>query len=525
VMYDPYTGLIWPLRVACADVEVKEGLPVGKTLDWVNLKFSPEIALPDDVWADWDATAQKFLTVAEMKEKVLAAQDKAAAIEAAKPEVEAKAAELLGAFDFGALTVETLDALTSEYIAFAAEKYGVEWDITGFLAGETAGEVEWIDANLPVEDVEGRKGEVEWWLGYVVENTDPTAEILGLAARDYTSALRKSTVYYPADVFETTKWHDGTNLSMADIVMGMIMTFDRAKTDSAIYDPQAVPNYLPFMEQFKGFKIISTDPLVLEYYSDTYSLDAELNVPVFFPTYAFAEGPWSMMAVSNLAEAAGEMAYSADKSLAKEVEQTSWIGGPTLEILAKYVDQALAEGYIPYEPTMGAFLTKEEATARYQALKDFYTAKGHFWIGSGPYYVDQVFLTEKSLVLKQFADYPDFADRWANFGEPKLADVEIDGPGQVKIGDEATFDVYVTYSGEPYSSAEIKIVKYLLYNAKNEIVKVGEVVSSEEGKYSVVLDAATTSALEAGANKLEIAVVPFTVSQPTFESIQFVTAP
>jgi len=62
-MYDPYTGLIWPLRVACADVLVKEGLPVGKTLDWVNLQFAPEIALPDDVWADWDATAQKFLTV------------------------------------------------------------------------------------------------------------------------------------------------------------------------------------------------------------------------------------------------------------------------------------------------------------------------------------------------------------------------------------------------------------------------------------------------------------------------------
>jgi len=147
------------------------------------------------------------------------------------------------------------------------------------------------------------------------------------------------------------------------------------------------------------------------------------------------------------------------------------------------------------------------------------------WIGTGPYYLDQVFLTEKSLTLKPFTDYPDYADRWANFGEPKLAVVEMDGPGQVKIGEEATFDVFVTYKDEPYPASEIKVVKYLLYDAKNEIVKVAEVEATEDGVYTIVLDAATTSALEAGSNKLEVAVVPITVSQPTFESLEFVTAP
>ena len=307
--------------------------------------------------------------------------------------------------------------------------------------------------------------------------------------------------------------------------MGMIMTFDRAKTDSPIYDQQAVPQYLPFMAQFKGFKIISTDPLTIEYYSDAYSLDAELNIPVFFPTYTFAEGSWPMIAVSNLAEANGEVAYSADKALAKEIEQTSWVGGPTLEILAKYLDQAIAETYIPYAPTMSDYLTADEASARYQAVKDFYAKQGHMWIGTGPYYLDKVFLTEKSAVLKRFADFPDDADRWSSFGEPKLAMVEIDGPGQVTIGQEAKFDVYVTYNDEPYAANEIKVVKYLLYNAKNEIIKVGEVVAAEDGLYSIVLDAATTGALEAGSNKLEVAVVPITVSQPTFESVEFVTAP
>jgi len=525
VMYDPYTGLLWPLRIEKADVIVKEGLPVGKTLDWVNLEFSPEITLPDDVWADWDATAQKFLTVGEMKTKVEDAKAQAAAIEAVQPELDAKRAELIAAFDTTNMTVETMTAVTNEYLAFASEKIGMPWDASAFIASELEGEVGWIDENLPADDAEGRKGELDWWIGYVIDNTDPTADLRGLAARDYTSALRKTVVYYPADMFETVKWHDGSKLSMADIIMGMIMTFDRAKTDSPIYDQQAVPQYLPFMAQFKGFKIISTDPLTIEYYSDAYSLDAELNIPVFFPTYTFAEGSWPMIAISNLAEANGEVAYSADKALAREIEQTSWVGGPTLEILAKYLDQAIAETYIPYAPTMNDYLSAREAKARYKAVREFYDKQGHMWIGTGPYYLDKVFLTEKSAVLKRFADFPDNADRWSSFGEPKLAMVEIDGPGQVTIGQEAKFDVYVTYKDTPYAANEIKVVKYLLYNAKKEIVKVGEVLAAEDGLYTIVLDAATTGALEAGSNKLEVAVVPITVSQPTFKSVEFVTAP
>jgi len=527
VMYDPYTGLVWPLRIERAEVLVKEGLPVSKTLDWVDLQFAPEIPIPDDVWADWDAAAQKFITVAEMKTQVEAAQTKADEIEALAPELEAKRADLVAAFDTTNMTAETMTATTLEYTAFAAEKMGIPWDPSGFIGSEIEAEVGWIDENLAADDAEGRKGELDWWLGYVIENTDPSLETVSLAARDYSTALTKSTIYYPADFFETVKWHDGSAISMGDILMNMIMTFDRAKTDSAIYDQQAVPNYLPFMESFKGFKIISTDPLTVEFYSSNYQLDAELTAAYYtvYPTYNFGEGSWAMIAVSNLAEAAGEVAYSTEKAGASDIEQTSWVGGPTLAILDKYLDQAIADAYIPYAPTMGEYVTAEEAVSRYQALKDFYTEHGHFWIGTGPYYLDQAFLTEKSLVLKRFADYPDDSDRWSNFGEPKLAMVEIDGPGQVKIGEEVKFDVYVTYNDEPYAANEIKIVKYLLYNAKNEIVNVGEVTAVEDGLYSIILDAATTSTLEAGSNKLEVAVVPITVSQPTFESVEFVTAP
>lgn len=408
VMYDPFTGLVWPLRIESADVTVLDGMAVGKTLDWVNLAFAPEIKVPGDVWVDWDATTQTFVTA---------------------------------------------------------------------------------DTKNPE----------------------------GLTAK------RKTTVYYPADLYQTVKWHDGSNFSIGDVVMGMIMTFDRAKAESAIYDEQAVPQFETFMSAFKGMKIVSADPLVVDYYSDTVLTDAELLVPVIWPTYSFGEGAWHELALGNQAEAAGELAYSIDKAEPAGIEETSYIGGPSLEILAKYLDQDVADNYIPYAPTMSQYVTTEEAAARYANYKAFYGEHGHFWLGTGPYLLDKVFMTEKTLTLKHFADYPDLADRWSNYGEPKVATAEVEGPASVTIGQEASFDVFVTFKGEPYANADVKYVKAILYNAAGETVLVSEATAVEEGHFVFTLTAEESAKLVAGSNKLEIAVVPSVVNQPTFTAVEFVT--
>jgi peptide/nickel transport system substrate-binding protein len=60
---DTQTGLRWPHRMEKADVIAVEGQPIEAALDWVNLTFQPEIQVPLDAWADWDAVNQRFLTV------------------------------------------------------------------------------------------------------------------------------------------------------------------------------------------------------------------------------------------------------------------------------------------------------------------------------------------------------------------------------------------------------------------------------------------------------------------------------
>jgi peptide/nickel transport system substrate-binding protein len=413
LMADPFTGLAHPQRIESAELTYKEGLPIVQNLDWLTVNTEPEIAVPEDAWVDWDATAQQFIT--------------------------------------------------------AAEKFP-----------------------------EG------------------------------TTANVKSVVTYPADLYDTVKWHDGSPISAGDFVMAIIQSLDPAKPESPIYDESLALSIDAGLESFKGIRITSTDPLTIEYYSDSYNSDAELNVASLWPTSPYGlsgEGSWQMYAISNLAEANEELAYSPDKADALQVEQTSWVGGPSLEILSKYLDQATGESHIPYEPTLGQYITQEEADLRYANLKSWFDTHGHFWVGTGPYYLDQVFTTEKTAVLKSNPDFPDLANRWAMFSEPRFAESALDGPAQIKAGEEAVFDATVTFNGDPYPQADIQGVKYILYDATGAVAAVGDATAVADGQYQVTLDADTTSNLPSGASRLEIAVVPIPVAVPSFTSLDFVAVP
>ena len=345
---------------------------------------------------------------------------------------------------------------------------------------------------------------------------------------DGLTANTKSVVVYPADLFDTIKWHDGSPLSIGDFMMAMIQGFDPAKPESAIYDESLALSLNAGLEAFKGVRVTSTDPLTIETYSDAYNSDAELNIQTWWPLSPFGlsgEDSWQMFAISNLAEANKELAYTPDKSDALQVEQTSWVGGPSLEILAKYLDQATSEFYIPYEPTLGQYITKEEADLRYANLKKWYDEHGHFVVGTGPYYLDKVFTTEKSLVLKNNPDFPDLSNRWAMFSEPKFAETALDGPAQIKAGEEAVFDATVTFKDQPYPQSDIKGVKYILYDASGAVAETGEATPVEDGHYQVTLSADATSKLPAGASRLEVAVVPIPVAVPSFTSLDFVSVP
>jgi peptide/nickel transport system substrate-binding protein len=415
---DPYTGLFWPQRIETADVVVQEGLPVGKTLDWLTLETAPSIDVPSDAWVDWDAVNQVFVT-----------------------------------------------------------------------AGEAYTETQ--------------------------------------------TTLSKVTVTYPTDFFSTVTWHDGSPMSVGDFIMEMIMTFDRGKPDSPNYDEAYAPNFDAFASHFKGVVIESTDPLVITTYDDQYFLDAEWIVAnnTWFPgwsgqAYQQGAGPWQVMALGNLADAstdpATELAWSTDKATAKSVEWMSLIAGPSLDILKSWLDTATSENLIPYEPTMSQFVTADEATARWASLANWYKIQGHFWVGCGPYYLDKAFPVEKSVSLLRYQNYPDLATRWDVFGTPMIPVVTVDGPGQVDIGSEAMYDVYIDFEDQPYPTDQLDVVQFLVFDAAGALVTRGDATFVDDGHYTATLTADDTAKLVSGANKLEVIATSKAVSLPAITDYEFI---
>ena len=224
---------------------------------------------------------------------------------------------------------------------------------------------------------------------------------------------RKSTVVYPEDIFELPM-HDGTTLSMGDFILPMIMYWDIGKEDSPIFDESDQARVESELVNFKGWVIESTDPLTISTYSDVYALDAEHCVSHMFPEYGTYEefAPWHTVAIGVLAETNNALAFSSTKADTLAVEWADYMKGPSLAVLADYLEDAEAELFIPYEPTMGDYVDEAEAEERYAALSAWYADMGHFWVSCGPFYLVQVYPLYKQIQLKAFFAYPDESDKW-----------------------------------------------------------------------------------------------------------------
>lgn len=406
---DPFTGLWWPRRFDRAEITMQEGLPVGKTHDWVDLAFEPEIAVPEDAWADWDPVEQRFLTVAEVYDE-------------------------------------------------------------------------------PV------------------------------------TVARKSVVYYPEDLYETVTWHDGSSFSIGDVLMGMILNFDRAKQDSPYYDASAVPAYDSFMSAFRGVRIVSEDPLVIETYSDFFQLDAELNATSWWPYFNQGQGAWHTLALGLTAEENGRMAFSSAKAKENDVEWTGYVSGPTVAMLVEELAEASEAGSLPYAEFLGEYITGDEIAARYANLQQWYDTYGHLWVGTGPMYLVRAYPVEGQVELARYEAYSDDATRWERFSAPAIAEVEVDGPGMVAQGTEAVFEVWVTFEGEPYPAEDIAEVKFLVFDSAGQLAVSEAATLVEDGLWEIVLTPEMTAELAEGSTRLEAVVVSKMVALPSFSSMQFVVA-
>ena len=334
------------------------------------------------------------------------------------------------------------------------------------------------------------------------------------------TARTKTVVYYDDDLY-SLEWHDGNNISLGDMVVSFIMIFDRAKPESPLFDEAEVPSVETFLGHFRGLRIVQEDPLVVEVYSDQIFPDAE-TIAASRAGYLFTSTPWPSLALGILAEQNRELAFSSSKADKLEVEWMSYIAGPSQPILERYNAQAQRDGFIPYEKTTGQYISATEAKERYRLLSEWHQARGHFWVSQGPYYLASVHPTEKIVVIRRFAGFPDPPDKWRRFTEPRIPEVDISGPLRVTAGEAAQFQVEVTFKGEPYAVDDVEFVRFLLLDARGELATASDAQPASDGNWEVALTPQQTEGLDIGSTRLEVVVVSRLVSIPSFERFSFV---
>ncbi|HWP56774.1 MAG TPA: ABC transporter substrate-binding protein [Candidatus Acidoferrales bacterium] len=403
---DPFTGLFWPQRIKAAEVYVQKGLPCVRTHDWVALKFVPSIEVPRDAWIDWDAAAEKFVTVGQ-------------------------------------------------------------------------------------------------------------AHPRGLKART-------RTVIHYADELWQTSWHDGSRLSFADFLFSLIVSFDRAKPQSAIFDESAVPLFKTFMSHFRGARVLRQNPLAVEIYSDQLFPDAE-TIAASRAGVFYSSVPWHELALGVMAEKNRELAFSASKADRLKVEWMSYIGGPSLAVLDRHLAAALREPVIPYAAAMAEHASRREARERYEKLQAWRRSRGHFWVSNGPFYLHAIYPVEKIVVVRKAPQFGDASGKWLRFVEPRIADVEVNGPRMVETGAAAEFEIKVTFGGRPYPSEDIEFVRFLVFDSRGELVDAADAGRAGDGLWQVKLGADQTARLGSGANRLEAVVTSKVVAVPSQKTFWFVT--
>jgi len=350
-----------------------------------------------------------------------------------------------------------------------------------------------------------------------------------------TDCSSKVTLTYPSWLLDgTVKWHDGSPLTLGDLVCGFIigMRLDVAKPESEIYDEYAVSDYTTNMSTFRGLKILSEDPLVVEVYDSAISLYAETiaqNQALLLWPNAMSGSytpAWHQFAIGYLTDAAGLGAFGSSKATDLGVDWINYVAGPQLELLRGNVATAKADGFLPYAPTLSAYVTADEVAARYTRLAAFEATNGHFWIGTGPMYLAQVDALAGITVLRNNADYFYEAGHYVGrgFDEVAIPDVAVSKYDEtVYVGVPAYFEVDITLAGEAYAAENIKEVIYLLIDAEGNIAEDGKGTVVGDGKATVTIE--NTLGLPAGANRLEIVVVVKTVVLPGTTQVSFTTLP
>jgi hypothetical protein len=308
-------------------------------------------------------------------------------------------------------------------------------------------------------------------------------------------------------------FHDGTQMTVADLLYPYSLAFrwgTRQLPNGSAYDPSIEASTAFMRQKLAGVKVVSVEqepkafgelqltqvlPVVEVYLNDT-SPD--------FPHLAAIAPPWSTLPwqVNVLMEEAvkrGLAAFSADEAKRRHVPWLDLVRDQRLkDQLASLVAAFEVQGYRP-EPLQD-LVSEVEARQRWDALKSFYLARGHFLVTNGPYRLEK--WSENAVVLQVFRDlsYPLGIGSYDKYAYPPKAYLSNLQLRRNRLEIAADMEK-VEKAQRAYSVAKAPlnnqslvgvyrvrpVVKYIVLSPQGDVVKAGSGYYAGDGIFGVEL--------------------------------------
>jgi hypothetical protein len=235
---------------------------------------------------------------------------------------------------------------------------------------------------------------------------------------------------------------------------------------------------------------------VIEVYVNSGSPDP-LQVAATAPPWSSL--PWHLIV---LMEEAVQRGFAAFSHAAARRHGVAWLDlARDLRVkdrLVALLDDFEARGYRPN--TLERFVTESEARQRWQALKTFYGARGHFLVTNGPYMLEK--WSENAVVLQVFRDlsYPlgvGSYDKYALPAKAYLSKIELRRDGlkmSAEVEKVEKFQRTYEIVKEPLNDQSMvgvyrikPLARYLVLTPEGEVLQAGTAGDTGGGIFTVEL--------------------------------------
>lgn len=318
--------------------------------------------------------------------------------------------------------------------------------------------------------------------------------------------------------FAMGNWHHNVSMNMVDVRHEISQLYRRCFGDmgDAINQTNSCTSGTAVqVARFKGFEF-GTDHLTV--YVDFFHLDP---MEIFDFAAFWPDAPWEVHEVMAQAMIDGELAASEVDSTALSIPWMDQTKGASLAVL----DSKLADLRTANHKPVGSesLVSNADATARWDALNDFVTNFGHYFISGGPFYLDNFDTSTWSFTVKAHRDYPFRADHWEEYRFPAIPDLSLTAPETVFSGSAANFDFVSTVAGVPYDDIETQW--FLKDLTTKQFIEQGTASQVGSGSYRITLSAATTDELLFGNFEMILVVSSEAAAPPSIARAPFLVLP